>query len=426
MKILIVGTGYVGLVTGAGFAEFGHQVVCTDINHPKIWTLRQGKLPFYEPGLSDLVERNIAARRLHFETDYQGLDPDLVFLCVGTPSRPDGSADLSFVYSAVDSIAKKISSTTIVLKSTVPVGTADGVRFVVYGVNPGITVASNPEFLKEGDAVRDFLTPDRVVIGTRDEDRMTAQRKLLELYYPIVRSNGIIMVMDNRSAELVKHASNAMLATRISFMNELANLAEKVGADIEHVRKAIGADTRIGPRFLFPGCGFGGSCFGKDLRALLQTAKDHQEALHVASAAYLANERQKRVLLDKLHRHFGKLENLRITIWGLSFKPETDDVRDAPSQELIRGLREEGSIVTAWDPAVRMMEDVPIHPEGMYAAAKDADALVLCTEWRAFKQPNFFHLKSIMRQPILFDGRNVWDPAEAKIHGFTYYGIGRK
>jgi len=427
----VIGTGYVGLVAGAGFADFGNDVVCADIDRGKIEQLRRGEIPIFEPGLEDLVSRNVKKGRLEFTNDVAKAvaGAEIVIIAVGTPQGEDGSADLSHVLEAAEQIARAMTGYALVVtKSTVPVGTADRIREVLTKhTRHDFSVASNPEFLKEGDAVNDFMKPNRVVVGSDDE---RARDRLRALYAPIVRTNDRLQVMDARSAELTKYAANAMLATRISFMNELANLAEKVGADIERVRRALGADPRIGPNFLFPGTGFGGSCFPKDLRALRRTAEDAGAPLGIVAAADAANIRQKTVLVDKMTRHFGELAGKRIGLWGLAFKPGTDDTREAPALAIIDRLLAAGAAVAAHDPAA--MENVAkvygkavsLHAE-MYAAAAGCDALVLVTEWHDFRRPNFERLKSLLRSPVVFDGRNIWDPEELRGLGFTYYAIGR-
>jgi UDPglucose 6-dehydrogenase len=433
MKLAVIGTGYVGLVAGAGFADFGNDVVCVDIDAGRIERLRRGEIPIYEPGLGELVKRNADAGRLKFTTEIEPsvAGVDAVFLAVGTPSDPrDGSADLSYVLKAAEQVGRALTGwAAIVTKSTVPVGTADRIREAMRPVaRHEFSVASNPEFLKEGDAVNDFMKPARVVLGADDE---RARELLLHLYSPFVRTNDRIHLMDVRSAELTKYAANAMLATRISFMNELALLAEAVGADIERVRKGIGSDPRIGPKFLFPGVGFGGSCFPKDVRALLHTARDAQTKLLVVEAADGANERQKKVLGERIAKHFGELRGLRIAIWGLAFKPDTDDIREAPALVLIEQLLSAGAKVSVFDPVAidnvrAQLGDRVAYAKDMYEAARDAEALVLVTEWHAFRRPDFERIKQLLKQPIVFDGRNIWIPEELRALGFTYYGIGRR
>ncbi len=433
MKIVVVGTGYVGLVTGAGFSEFGHTVTCVDIDPKRVEALQRGQIPIHEPGLDELVRRNSALGRLSFTTSTAEAVPgaQAVFIAVGTPSSHDGAADLQYVLAAARDIGRSIDGFTVVVtKSTVPVGTADRVRKAIQGVTDRpFAVASNPEFLKEGDAVNDFLKPPRVVIGADDARAVDTLRSL---YHGMLRTNDRIMVMDIASAELTKYAANAMLATRISFMNELSRLAEAVGADIEKVRVGIGTDPRIGNKFLFAGCGFGGSCFPKDLRALIHTGREHDVQLTVVDAVERANERQKRVLGRRILNHFGgNLEGRKVAIWGLAFKPETDDIRESPALTLIEQLRDAGAKVSAYDPeAMDNVRDllgnaIELAPDP-YAATTDADALVLVTEWHELRSLDYQKLSTRMRTPILFDGRNVWSPDESRRAGFVYYGIGRR
>ena len=400
MKIAVIGTGYVGLVTGAGFSDFGVDVTCVDVDAARIETLRRGEIPFYEPGLADLVSRNARLGRLRFSTSTAEAvaGAQIAFIAVGTPSAADGSADLSYVLEAARQIGRALTGFTVVItKSTVPVGTADQVREAVASVaKHPFAIASNPEFLKEGDAVNDFLKPARVIVGAEDPRAIELVR---DLYRGIMRTGDRVQVMDIRSAELTKYAANAMLATRISFMNELAQLCDAVGADIEAVRKGIGSDPRIGAKFLFAGAGFGGSCFPKDLRALRHTGAEAGVPLTVVDAALRANERQKRVLGERVIAHFGgSLAGKRVAVWGLAFKPETDDIRESPALTLA--------------------------PDA-YAAATGADALVLVTEWHELRHPDYAKLRAAMRGAALFDGRNVWSPDEARAAGFAYAGIGR-
>jgi len=432
MKIAVIGTGYVGLVTGAGFSDFGHDVTCVDIDPARVDALARGEIPIVEPGLGDLVRRNASLGRLRFTTStaeaVSGVE--LAFIAVGTPSAPDGSADLTHVLRAAEQIGRALTGFTVVVtKSTVPVGTADRIRTAIAAVTTQpFVVASNPEFLKEGDAVNDFLRPARVIIGADDPRAVDAIR---EVYRGVLRTNDRVQVMDIRSAELTKYAANAMLATRISFMNELARLAEAVGADIEAVRKGIGSDPRIGPKFLFAGAGFGGSCFPKDLRALLDTSRTLDVELGVVAAVQRANERQKKLLGERILAHFdGRLVDRKIAIWGLSFKPETDDIRESPALVLIEQLAQAGATIAAYDPAAHpnvraLLGDTLELAHDAYAAATGADALVLVTEWHELRQPDLSRLASVMRTRVLFDGRNLWSPADARTAGFTYYGIGR-
>lgn len=433
MRLAVIGTGYVGLVAGAGFSDFGNDVVCVDLDADRVRRLQQGEIPIHEPGLAELVRTNLDARRLSFTTDTAAAvkGADVVILAVGTPqSEVDGSADLSFIDEAARQVGRALTGfTVIVTKSTVPVGTADRIRAIVAKeTSHEFAVASNPEFLKEGDAVNDFMKPSRVVVGVDDE---RAGRVLRSLYTPFVRINDRIMMMDVRSAELTKYASNAMLAVRISFMNEIAMLAEKVGADIERVRKAVGADPRIGPKFLFPGPGYGGSCFPKDVKALAHTAKSVGAHLEVVEAADRANVRQKKVLGQKVRDVFGgDLTGKRIAVWGLAFKPETDDIREAPALTLIADLREAGATVVGYDPAAMpnikaLLGDSVELAFDEYSAVKGAHALVLVTEWKQFRGADFRRLRDLMAQPIAIDGRNIWEPDVLKALGFTYQAIGR-
>jgi UDPglucose 6-dehydrogenase len=432
MKIAVIGTGYVGLVSGAGFSDFGHSVVCVDIDDKRVAALRRGEIPIHEPGLPELVRRNASVGRLRFTTSTAEAvaDAQLAIIAVGTPSAADGSADLSYVFEAAKQIGAALTGfTVIVTKSTVPVGTGDKVRGAVGSTaKQPFAIASNPEFLKEGDAVNDFLKPQRVIVGADDPRAIEVLR---DAYRGVMRTGDRMQVMDIRSAELTKYAANAMLATRISFMNELARLAEAVGADIEHVRKGIGSDPRIGNKFLFPGAGFGGSCFPKDLRALRHTAREHDVPLSVVDAVERANERQKRALGEKVLAHFaGNVAGKRIAIWGLAFKPETDDIRESPALTLIDQLHSAGAQLAAYDPAAMpnikaQLGDALELADSAYAATKGADALVLVTEWHELRHPDLARLASTMRGRALFDGRNVWSPKEAREAGFTYFGIGR-
>ena len=432
MKLAVIGSGYVGLVTGAGFSDFGNHVTCVDIDQSRIDKLRRGEIPFHEPGLSDLVQRNARQGRLVFTTDTVDAvrDAEVVFLAVGTPSRPDGSADLSYLVEAARQIGAALDGfAVIVTKSTVPVGTADRVREAVgASTRHAFAVASNPEFLKEGDAVNDFLKPARVIIGADDPATIEILRRL---YAGFLRTSDRIQVMDLRSAELTKYAANAMLATRISFMNELAALADKLGCDIEKVRKGIGSDPRIGPKFLFPGVGFGGSCFPKDLRALRDMGRLNNVRLGIVEAVVDANEHSKRAFAARVVDRFGgTLTGKRIAIWGLAFKPETDDIRESPALDVAGVLHAAGATVVGYDPIasdnVRSVAGDKITLVGdPYIAAEGADAVVLITEWHQLRQPDYARLRGLVRTPVLFDGRNVWDPAEARRAGFEYVGIGR-
>lgn len=439
MKITVIGTGYVGLVTGTCLAEVGNEVMCLDVDPRKIDILRSGGIPIYEPGLEDMVKRNSAAGRLFFTTDVEASVHfgDIQFIAVGTPPDEDGSADLQYVLEAARNIGRYMTGFKLVVdKSTVPVGTADKVKATIReeldrrGVNIDFCVASNPEFLKEGAAVEDFMKPDRIVIGTESE---RATQMLRQLYAPFQRNHDRLVVMDVRSAELTKYAANAMLATRISFMNELALLAEKLGADIEKVRQGIGSDPRIGYHFLYAGCGYGGSCFPKDVKALRRTAEEVGVPLRVLSAVEAANNRQKQVLLDKIVARYGEdLHGRRFALWGLAFKPNTDDMREAPSRTVLQGLWQRGAMVSAYDPAA-MEEARRIYGEradlqlvdSPMDALKGAEALIIVTEWKVFRSPNFETMKNLLKEPVIFDGRNLYDPKAMRELGFAYYPIGR-
>jgi len=439
MKITVIGTGYVGLVTGACLAEMGNHVVCLDVDAAKIRLLEEGGIPIHEPGLLDIVKRNRAAGRLQFTTDgvFAVNHGTLQFIGVGTPPDEDGSADLSYVLDAARNIGRHMTDYKVVVdKSTVPVGTADLVRAAMAdelarrGMALDFAVVSNPEFLKEGAAVEDFMRPDRIVVGADDERAILLMRAL---YSPFIRNHDRLLVMDIKSAEFTKYAANSMLATRISFMNELALLAEKVGADIELVRKGIGSDPRIGYHFLYAGTGYGGSCFPKDVKALISTARDAGVELKVLPAVAAANERQKRVLVDKVVARFGEnLNGRRFAVWGLSFKPNTDDMRDAPSRVVIAELSRRGARITAYDPvampqARRVLADTPgLEFANSQADALDgADALIVITEWKEFKSPDFESIKSKLLNPVVIDGRNLYEPALMRALGIEYIGVGR-
>lgn len=436
MNIAIVGTGYVGLVSGACFAEVGIDVTCVDIDADKIEKLKEGKIPIYEPGLEDLVTRNTKAGRLHFTTDLRNCidNTDVVFCAVGTPPDEDGSADLRYVEAVAREFGSLINRYTIfVTKSTVPVGTYKIVRRVIdeelarRGVSVEFDLASNPEFLKEGAAIKDFMSPDRVVIGT-DSDR--ARKKMERLYRPFLLNNFRVIFMDIASAEMTKYAANSMLATRISFMNDIANLCELVGADANMVRKGIGTDARIGTKFLYPGCGYGGSCFPKDVKALAKTGRDAGYSMSIIEAVERVNDRQKHVVFDKLKKELGSLEGKRIALWGLAFKPETDDMREAPSLVVIDRLLKEGAAVTVYDPVAmdecrRRIGDTVSYARDMYDATMDADALALLTEWKQFRLPSWRVVHKAMRGNIVVDGRNIYDAAELAEEGFIYKCIGK-
>jgi UDPglucose 6-dehydrogenase len=432
MRIAVIGTGYVGLVSGVGFAELGHHVTCVDIDADRVARLTRGDVPIHEPGLPELIRRNAAQGRLSFTTSTEvgTAHARAVFIAVGTPPGEDGAADITQVLAAAREVALSLREYTVVVtKSTVPVGTSERVRDEIAAhTSVAFSVASNPEFLKEGDAVNDFLKPTRVVVGADDPRAFELMR---ELYRPILRTTDRLLTMDIRSAELTKYAANAMLATRISFINEIARLSEAVGADIEHVRRGIGSDPRIGQRFLFAGAGFGGSCFGKDLRALIHLGREHEIQLTIPQAVATFNERHKRALGKRIIAYFGgSLAGKRIAIWGLSFKPETDDVREAPALAVIEELVTAGASVVGYDPAAmknirEILGDMLEIAKDPYTAATGADALVLLTEWHELRHPDLVRLRSLMRTPTLFDGRNVWSPADAEHAGFAYHGIGR-
>ncbi|HEY6099936.1 MAG TPA: UDP-glucose/GDP-mannose dehydrogenase family protein [Anaeromyxobacter sp.] len=432
MKIAIVGTGYVGLVTGTCFAETGHEVACLDVDAKKIDTLNGGGIPIYEPGLEELVRRNVKERRLAFTTSYAEAiaGAEVAFIAVGTPPGETGEADLSHVLGAARQIGRAMTGYLVVVdKSTVPVGSAEKVSEALKSATSHpFDVVSNPEFLKEGAAIDDFMRPDRVVVGVASE---RARAVMSELYGPFVRAEQPILFMDLRSAELTKYAANAMLATRISFMNEMAALCERLGADVDQVRRGLGSDRRIGHPFLFPGVGFGGSCFPKDVRAVMTMARQVGLDFDLLRSVERVNERQKRWLVEKATKHFGTLAGKTFAVWGLAFKPKTDDMREAPAITVVEGLLGNGARVRAHDPvarevAGRLFAGRPLEfSSEPYAAAEGADALLLVTEWNEFRQPDLSRLRKIMKQPVLFDGRNVWDGAKARAAGFTYYGVGR-
>lgn len=443
MKISVVGSGYVGLVSGACLAEVGNDVVCLDIDEGKINTLLRGELPIFEPGLLEMVRRNAAAGRLRFTTDVRAAVQHgmIQFIAVGTPPDEDGSADLKHVVAAARNIGRHMGAYTVIVdKSTVPVGTAERVSAAIAeelrhrNLELPYSVVSNPEFLKEGAAVEDFMRPDRIIIGASDKQAIDLMRAL---YAPFQRNHERLIVMDPRSAELTKYAANAMLATRISFMNELANLAETLGVDIEQVRQGIGSDPRIGYHFLYPGCGYGGSCFPKDVKALIKTAEDHGQVLKVLSAVELANDDQKHVLTRKIKARFGgSLVGRHFALWGLAFKPNTDDMREAPSRALIGDLLEAGATITAYDP-VAMTEARHIFvdearlsfaesPLAALDQRRPADALVIVTEWKEFRSPDFDQIKSRLKSPVILDGRNLYDAADVARNGLEYYPVGRR
>jgi UDPglucose 6-dehydrogenase len=431
MKIAVIGTGYVGLVVGACLAENGNDVICVDSDQAKIRMLRRGRMPFYEPGLEELVRRNRAEGRLEFSTQLARSirRATIVFVAVGTPQDEDGSADLTHVLAVTRDVARAMNGyKVIVTKSTVPVGTAALIRDVVRReTTHPFSVVSNPEFLKQGAAIEDFLRPDRVIIGVEDP---RATELMTELYSPLTRTGAPIMITDCASAELCKYAANAMLATRISFMNEMANVCEVVGANVDFVRRGLGADRRIGSSFLFPGIGYGGSCFPKDIRALVRSAEDKGYDFQVLRAVERVNEAQKVRLIAKLEAHFGMLKDRTIAVWGLAFKPRTDDMREAPAIPLINGLLERGATVRAYDPeairtARRVFGNRIVLTEKNYDALKGADALAIVTEWNEFRKPDFDRMRKLMRSPVVFDGRNIYSPDQMKGLGFTYFSIGR-
>lgn len=435
MNIAIVGTGYVGLVSGTCFAEMGVNVTCIDVNEKKIESLLNGKIPIYEPGLDEMVLRNYKEGRLHFTTDITTCldDVDIVFSAVGTPPDEDGSADLKYVLEVARTVGRNMSKYLIlVTKSTVPVGTAQKVKLAIQeeldkrGVQIPFDVASNPEFLKEGAAIKDFMSPDRVVVGV-DSER--AKELMTRLYRPLMLNNFRVIFTDIPSAEMIKYAANSMLATRISFMNDIANLCELVGADVNMVRKGIGADTRIGSKFLYPGCGYGGSCFPKDVKALIKTAEKNGYEMKVLKAVEEVNERQKTVLFKKLQKHYPSLEGKMIALWGLAFKPETDDMREATSLVMIDLLTKAGAKVKVYDPVAmdecrRRVGDKVMYAEDMYDAIIDVDALLLLTEWKQFRLPSWKVLQRVMKSPLILDGRNIYDAKELEDLGFQYECIG--
>jgi len=431
MNISVIGTGYVGLVTGACLSGSGNNVICVDIDEGKIESLKQGIVPFYEPELKEIVNKNLRESRLHFTTDldYAVKNSQIVLIAVGTPPNSDGSADINAVLSVARSIGEAMDEYKIVVtKSTVPVGTTERVRDEIKKVTDTVfEVASNPEFLKEGAAVEDFMKPDRVLIGV---DSVMAADKLKELYAPFMRSKDRAHVISIRSAELAKYTANAMLATRISFMNEIANLCEIIGADINEIRVAIGSDERIGRHFLYPGIGYGGSCFPKDVKALISTADKHNYSLKVCSATDEVNMRQKELFFDKIKKYYnGELEGKNFAVWGLSFKPKTDDIREAPSIYLIEQLIKHGANVRVHDPvamsnAREHFGDKIIYADSNYGACLGADSLVVNTEWSEYRQPDFIKLKDLLKQAVIFDGRNLYDPGKLKELGFRYFGVG--
>ena len=436
MNIAIVGTGYVGLVSGTCFAEMGINVTCVDVNEKKIQALMNGNIPIYEPGLDDMVKRNVEAGRLHFSTNLISCldNVELVFSAVGTPPDEDGSADLKYVLAVAKTFGENIKKYTILItKSTVPVGTANKVKAIIQAeltkrdVDIPFDVASNPEFLKEGAAIQDFMSPDRVVVGTDSEQ---AQKIIAQLYKPFMLSGERMIFTDIPSAEMIKYAANSMLATRISFMNDIANLCDLVGANVDMVRKGIGADTRIGSKFLYPGCGYGGSCFPKDVKALARTAREYGYTMGVIEAVEAVNERQKEIVVKKLQDKLGTLRGKTIALWGLAFKPETDDMREAPALVVIEKLLEAGASVKVYDPVAmdecrRRIGDRVVYCKDMYDVVIDADALAVLTEWKEFRIPSWSVIKRVMKQSVLVDGRNIYSKDEVIAEGFEYAAIGK-
>jgi UDPglucose 6-dehydrogenase len=431
MKICMVGVGYVGLVTGTCLAESGNEVLCVDNDTRKIALLKKGKVPIYEPGLEMLIARNVKEKRLIFTTDLaRGVkDSLIIFIAVGTPPADDGASDLSQVFAVAREIGRTMKTYKIVVtKSTVPVGTAEKVNSIIAQVTKhSFDMVSNPEFLKEGAAIEDFMKPDRIILGV---EKPEVEEAMKELYAPFVRTGNPILTMDIRSAEMTKYAANAMLATRISFMNELANLCEVAGADINAVRSGIGSDPRIGSSFLFPGVGYGGSCFPKDVQAMIKTAEEHQHRLKILPAVEATNQKQKVLLAEKVIKRFKKnLKDKTIAVWGLSFKPNTDDMREAPSITIINALLKYGATVKAYDPvattsAKKVFKDTIHYAKDNYTLLKGADALTVITEWNEFRRPDFEKMLKLMKSPIIFDGRNIYSPKKLKAMGFEYYGIG--
>jgi UDPglucose 6-dehydrogenase len=432
MNIGVIGAGYVGLVLGACFAESGNDVVCVDNDASKIDKLKKGIIPIYEPGLPEMIERNLREERLNFSTDIDAAIKKsfIIFIAVGTPTTSSGAADLSAVFEVATAIGRSMDRyKVIVTKSTVPVGTSERIRDIIKKeTNHPFDVAANPEFLKQGAAVDDFMKPDRVVIGSDD---VRPAELLRDLYAPFVRTGSPVLLMEIRTAEMLKYAANAFLAARISFMNEVANLCEEVGANAEMIRRGLASDSRIGPAFLFPGVGFGGSCFPKDIRALIETAREHNYSMKILEAADAVNTNQALRFVERVRQHFdGKLDDIRLGVWGLAFKPRTNDMREAPAIKIIENLLADGAAIAAYDPeateeAKRIFGNRIELVSNNYACLEGADALLLITEWQAFRNPNFERMKTIMRRPVVFDGRNIYDPAQLRQLGFTYYGVGR-
>jgi len=432
MKISVIGTGYVGLVVGTCFAESGNDVICVDNDERKLKMLKKGESPIYEPGLTDLLKKNIADKRIVFTDSLEKAvkGSEIIFLALPTPQSEDGSADLQHVLAVAKQIGKMMNGYKVIVnKSTVPVGTADRVREITARATTiDFDVVSNPEFLKEGAAVNDFMKPDRIVIGTRSPRALAMMQ---DLYAPFIRTGNPLIIMDERSSELTKYAANSFLATKVTFMNEIANLCEKVGADVDMVRKGMGTDVRIGQQFLFAGIGYGGSCFPKDVAALLNTSKSYGHKLDILEAVEEVNKMQKQIIVEKLKKHFNdKVKGLTVTLWGLSFKPNTDDIREAPALTIIAALHKAGVNIRAYDPAAmeemkRKIGNTIKYCENNYDALKGSDALLLLTEWNDFRRPDFDRMKTLMKQPVIFDGRNIYDPKLMAERGFVYYGIGR-
>ena len=432
MNIGVIGTGYVGLVAGACFAESGNDVWCVDSDANKIERLKKGEIPIYEPGLPEIVERNLREERLTFTTDLDAAVKKslVIFVAVGTPTTPSGAADLTSVFQVASEVGRAMDRyKVIVVKSTVPVGTSEKVRSILKKeTKHPFDLLSNPEFLKQGAAVEDFMKPDRVVLGADD---VRPAELLRDLYAPFVRTGSPVLLVDVRTAELLKYAANSFLAARISFMNEIANLCEQVGANVDNIRKGLAADSRIGPAFLFPGVGFGGSCFPKDIKALIDTGKQHNYPMSILQAVDNVNQNQATRFVEKVRKHFeGNLRDKRLAVWGLSFKPRTNDMRDAPSITIIESLLAEGATVAAYDPeamdeAKRIFGGRIQLASSNYSSVEGADALLLVTEWQAFRNPNFERMKAMMSKPVIFDGRNIYDPVNLREMGFTYYSVGR-
>ncbi len=432
MRICVIGTGYVGLVVGAGLAETGNRVICIDKDQTKIEKLKSSVIPIYEPGLEELVKRNQKENRLSFTTSLKEAIPnsDIIYIAVGTPEKEDGTVDLSYVLAVAEEIGATMGDEykIVVNKSTVPMGTTRKIKKIIENkTKASIDVISNPEFLKEGSALQDFMKPDRIIIGTDSSD---VAEKIKDLYEPFIRTGNPILVMGIESAEMTKYASNTMLASRISFMNEIANLCEKVGADVEEVRMGMGKDPRIGSKFLFPGIGFGGSCFPKDVKGIIRKGKEHGLPMKVCESVDLVNKTQKEIIFKKIKKRFSQLKGRKIALWGLSFKPQTDDMREAPSIVTINLLLSEGVNIKVYDPQAientkRIFKDKIEYCDTLYECLEGAEALVVLTEWNQFRNPDFEKIGLLMGKKIIFDGRNIYDPARVKDSGFEYYGIGR-